>query len=646
MLKTFQKYLLVLVLLPLSMSCAGGADIVEKRPDAHPRVIWTKARIAEIKELAKTDKDLQGLIRDLKTLGDAICEVQPVVYKLKGVKRFRLLSVSRAALGRSITLGTLHLLDGDPKYKKRLLAELKSVCSFKDWYPVHFLDTAEMSAAVGIGYDWLYNDISESDRKFIREALIEKGLGVPGALDNWWVAHKNNWNQVCHGSLVVGALALGKEAPELTAKILQSAKDNYKSGVKAYAPQGVYPEGPGYWSYGTAYSVFMASALQTARGDSWGLLDTPGFKESFHYRIQAQTPAGKVVNYSDGGEGSGSTPLFWFMAREMNKGEYAAFALASLKGDRDDINRSEKDSRELFELEPDAKFIRDKYVNRFFALSLAWYTSKRGKADLPRDFFAVGDSDVHLAFMRSAWNDENALFASLKAGEHTVGHGHLDAGTFVIDWGGLRWASEFPSEKQIYDSQGTWKMNQKSFRWAFFRTNNFGHNTLTINNQLQRVKGKSPIIKTSTGNTPFAIADLDKAVATEATGFKRGVSMPGRKYVLVQDELEGVAKGKLIRWNMITEASVVLSKDKKSAILKQEGKTMTVKILSPSKARFSTRDAKGKREDENENEGYSRLIIDLTSDGKPVTIATQFIPGNTKPGKVKLQALKNWAPKK
>ena len=42
------------------------------------------------------------------------------------------------------------------EYAAKAKENLLEVCAFKDWNPSHFLDTAEMSHAVGVGYDWLY----------------------------------------------------------------------------------------------------------------------------------------------------------------------------------------------------------------------------------------------------------------------------------------------------------------------------------------------------------------------------------------------------------------------------------------------------------------------------------------------------------
>jgi len=39
-----------------------------------------------------------------------------------------------------------------------------AAAQFPDWFPKHFLDTAEMTAALGVGYDWLFDFLSAEER--------------------------------------------------------------------------------------------------------------------------------------------------------------------------------------------------------------------------------------------------------------------------------------------------------------------------------------------------------------------------------------------------------------------------------------------------------------------------------------------------
>lgn len=64
--------------------------------------------------------------------------------------------------------------------------------------------------------------------------------------------------------------------------------------------------------------------------------------------------------------------------------------------------------------------------------------------DLPLDYYFANTTDSWVS-MRSSWSDNDALYVAMKAsiltGHQT--HGDLDAGDFVLDALGQRWAGEF-----------------------------------------------------------------------------------------------------------------------------------------------------------------------------------------------------------
>ncbi|MGO8055721.1 heparinase II/III domain-containing protein, partial [Rhizobium leguminosarum] len=80
---------------------------------------------------------------------------------------------------------------------------------------------------------------------------------------------------------------------------------------------------------------------------------------------------------------------------------------------------------------------------------------------------------------------------------------HMDIGSFVMDADGVRWAMDFGmQEYESLESKGIqlFGRTQNAQRWTVFRLTNLVHNTLTINNQHQKVTGFAPI--TSTGTSP------------------------------------------------------------------------------------------------------------------------------------------------
>lgn len=50
-------------------------------------------------------------------------------------------------------------MTADSRFLERARQEMLAVASFSDWNPSHFLDVAEMTVVMCIGYDWLYDDL-------------------------------------------------------------------------------------------------------------------------------------------------------------------------------------------------------------------------------------------------------------------------------------------------------------------------------------------------------------------------------------------------------------------------------------------------------------------------------------------------------
>ena len=84
-------------------------------------------------------------------------------------------------------------------------------------------------------------------------------------------------------------------------------------------PDGIYPEGPGYWEYGTIYTALTSSMLTGAFGTDFGIAEYPAFMKSADFRLLVTTPEGYFFNYSDCDDkiegGDGSILLSWFAAK-------------------------------------------------------------------------------------------------------------------------------------------------------------------------------------------------------------------------------------------------------------------------------------------------------------------------------------------
>ncbi|MDR3708844.1 MAG: heparinase II/III family protein [Capsulimonadaceae bacterium] len=540
---------------------------------AHPRLLALDSDVAHAQEVLGTDTAAQTILAGMKAEGTQILSQPPVEYVLKGP---RLLDKSRTALRRITLLAGLYRIDHDPRWLDRARQEIAAVDAFQDWHPQHFLDTAEMTAAVAIGYDWLYNALSPEERASIRQSIVEKGL-KPG-LDSyngkgpspWWPKVSHNWNLVCNGGMLLGALAVAEDEPDLAKAILTNVRASMPIALATYAPDGGWPEGPGYWEYATQYAVLGLAALQTALGTDWGFSDMPGLAQTGYYRIYMTGPTNKSFNFADAGSGVGTYTESMALSRRYRQ---PVFAWSALHGGH------EHNPLALFWYEPASVSPAD--------------------AHLPLNALF---KQVNVATMRSSWDEPNALYVAFKGGDNKANHSHLDIGSFVLDALGERWVQLLGADN--YDMPGYFGKE----RFTYYRLGTNGQNTLVINGQNQSTKAAAPIVKFQTTPLPFAEADLTQAYAPLASHVSRSVQLVGNgQGVVIQDEIEAPAPVS-VRWQVHTAATVQINGA--TAVLSLHGKQLYARILQPLGAQFQALSAE-QAPPQNENKGITKLLIDL-----------------------------------
>ncbi len=532
-----------------------------KKLQDHPRLLLLKGEEETIKRTIGTDKTWNKLHQAILTESDALIDAAP----LERIKiGRRLLDKSREGLRRLFYLAYAWRMTHAEKYRARAENELLALSAFSDWNPTHFLDVAEMTMAVSIGYDWLYNDLSEPTRLTIKEAILKKGIEPSFDTQyNSWLKASHNWNQVCNAGMTYGALAIYEDQPELAKSVINRAIESVALPMGDYGPDGAYPEGYSYWGYGTSFNVMLISAIEKAFGTDFGLTSKPGFLKTAGYLENMTGPSGFAFNYSDSGlSGELQPAMFWFAQKTKSP---------SLLW----VERSR-----LMNEAP-----KQHVKNRLLPAVMLW-SNGIGMNDIkaPEQIFWVGEGRNPVALMRSSWSDSLAVYVGLKAGSPSVNHAHMDVGSFIMEADGVRWAIGFGMQSyESLESKGVdlWNSKQNSQRWQIFRYNNFVHNTLTVNEILQRVEGKATI--TAHSASPLfmnATTDLTDIYSEGMTGVKRGVALVDKDYVVVRDELETPATETTIRWTMLTPATVKVLGTNKVELAK-EGKKIHMQVDEP-----------------------------------------------------------------
>lgn len=526
---------------------------------SQPRLVMNSSIERDLKKKLKTDPVIRNMFKAIKLNADNI-QQEPLLERKKIGRR--LLSVSREMLYRMNMLGMVYRIEKDPKVLQRINDEVVAVSQFSDWNPSHFLDVAEMAMAVAIALDWTAGDLPKSTIEVAQTALIQKGIepswpengGNPG-----WAYGSNNWNQVCNGGMIAASIAIAEKNPELAAKTIWRALDGLPHSLVEYMPNGVYPEGSTYWGYGTGFSVITTAMLESAFGTDFGHTDYPGFKESAVFRVLCNAPSGMYYNFADCGDKrskKGDIILAWFAAKSGN----------SIFFEKDRFSMPPEEMGKL---------------SRIAGASLVWLAQFEEKNEEKMPTAWKGDGANPIVIFTGGENDPHQYYFGGKGGRGTVNHGNMDGGSFVFELNGVRWVVD-PGNQSYNDLEKTgfnlWGRCQDCERWSLLSKNNYGHSTLTVNDQLHVVDGMASIVSFKEGENPEATIDMSPTFEGQLKSVQRRFLKDSKTSLIIEDNIEISDKTKLITWQLLTTADVEIING--GAILKQDEKMLKLENLS------------------------------------------------------------------
>ena len=528
------KRLMLILMLALPLRAAA-------QPVAHPRLLLPageEPRIGADSFLARPDSVISAF-------SDAVLEAPPLERTMIGR---RLLQTSREALKRIFWLSWTYRVHGGDAYARRAVDEMLAVCSFPDWNPAHFLDVGEMTMAVAIGYDWLYDVMSPVERDTVARAILDKGLKA--TLDEsaaWFYTSGINWNSVCNAGMVYGALAVWEEDPEFCSAMLEKSLDSNKLAYAAYSGGG-YAEGYNYWGYGTSFQIMLEAAMETAFPGSDEPLDKEGYGDflaSAEFIRFTGTPSGNCFSFSDSYRNatgqymlawmyghSGSTSLLYPEIRFMEKTGYSSLC-----------------------------------EERLFPMYLISLSHSYGNmaVDYPEDHYFLCGGTTPVFVYRGGWRSEGDDYLGIKGGLTMSSHSHCDQGSFYFESDGVAWATDLGMQNyNSLESAGVdlWDMTWDSERWQVFRIGPFSHNILTVNGHVPKVDRPVAFEQVWTPEEPSdrdrlgAVLDLTELYREDLDSCRRAVWKQGEDLHVV-DLVQAGDSACTVRWAMCTEAETV-----------------------------------------------------------------------------------------
>ena len=592
-----KMYPLTVFLLSWLMLGATAAIDFANLP-SHPRLMFTQERVDAVIAMNRSDLYYREIISALEETADAAV-IEPLA--LSSATSWS--SAIRMQVG---AVAGMFRITKNETYSSWVVNSLLLLTNLSDWEPTNFLTTADIAMTVSIGYDWVYEILTPNQREMMELAIAN--LAFAPALNssiNSWSKHTNNWAQVTHGALIMAALSIGDINATLASRIVDFSLPKLNVSLQQYAPDGGWLEGYSYGTYAGIFLGLVMGSMDSALGHTLGISDLPGMSNLGAWLVHGFGNTGGF-SWGDGAWTFTNANSLWSVGYWAEKFQKPQWLQAML---------SRFNTTQL------ATFQAFLFYNSDLATTNALCTMTRSQ-----QFTGVAGM-TH----RTSWTNLNGWFIGFMGGFNGRSHGHLDAGSFVIDYQGFHWAELLGS-----DSYGLKDYFVGPRRWTYYRCRTEGANTLSISNRAQtplHFANQIPSANNSLrwagsfdGLSRFGIANLTEAYSNVTVSVFRGIAVMNNSQVIIRDEIKA-PKPVDIAASWHTRATISLHSDNRSAILTQGEVVMNLTLLSPPGGFLAVVDTNPCTDyspcSEAHNEGIYNLVvrlIDLTT-GSNISVA-------------------------
>jgi hypothetical protein len=557
-------------------------DLLSGIHDEHPRLIFTKKRLPEIRASLTTtrteawkilkataDASLDLTVPEGPTYGHYDIETEFIPRRMEYQKYYRDLRVS---IDRGLmALSLAWLMTGDEKYAtgaKRILLEIAG------WDPfgitssnINYFDEVGLSLArcTHRAYDWLYDAMTDEERALVREHCIARARDTYQRVGIDRPFHKRPGSS--HDGRLIGylgeqAIVLNGEAPD------EEVEDWLEYSLVAFMT--VYPHwggDDGGWAegmdYGPRYNMFIAPWVESLLAVSdINLWQRPFFRNVRNFFMSCMRPNAERRPFGDGAE------IGLRMPHRHTNGVAAYLKLHAYRFD-DPVCQwwaEQLPLPETYTYYPVIPMIPE-FSGR------APRPSVTGKADIFND---IGWAAMHSDFS-SLENDVFFLFRSSPYA--TVSHSHGDNNAFHISVGGkpLAIASGYYGPVYGMPHHADWTRATKA------------NNAILINGQGQVIRDF-----TARGRiAEFSHKDIITYVAGDAAQAYQGLFERCDRHALfvrpglfvLLDDLEGT-EASTYQWLLHSLEPIEMEEDAQHLISRRENAWLDVHLFNSSGEHF------------------------------------------------------------
>lgn len=607
---------------PLLLCAALSSALVPRLPASlppHPRLMLTDARVSELVSLVQHDAAAAALLSAVEAHGRQ-CMRSPAAYGVGGLA------------DSATTLGLLHRMAcasagtpppapcatpwGDALIGALLAASNASdICSGCGGFPgncsamssttqrLATLCYSSLGQALAVGYDWLYFAMTQPQRDAVAAMITNQLLdvyaeGLQAAFaSGYWFEAQDNFNAAINGAALISALAVadvaGADAPlNHTAAF---AADAYSLSLLALqralalaldpvdGSGYIQAESPTYYTFGLSNLLPAVDALVTATGSDQGLAVPPG--PGARFLLDHVGPSGLFHNWGDTTACSGVAAGCDLLALQ-DHWALMTFARQALAAGASGAPAYAFVARQWAAAIPaNGSWYTPNHPSYLGTRMLMDWQTAGDAADLAALPLGMAHDGARIAFLRSSWSAPGASWLGIKGGDNhliqlgkATTHTHADAGSFVAELRGVRWAADLGSD--AYSLPGYFALS----KWrASVRTSTLGHNTLTFADAGQDECSVVPLdaadacvaplagfaLTSRSAGDGWAAVDLGAVYTTSGVAAAmRGIALRtaaggnvSADVILLRDEfaLRAAAAARNVTWRLHTFANVTIT---------------------------------------------------------------------------------------
>lgn len=543
---------------------ADISDISKAVSNGHPRVLTSEQRFEEIKKC--DDEYITDLKQRVIAYADEICKCFTVTdseneFYIGDEDNFS--DVSNKVKKYGAVLGMAYQLTNNGIYSQKLYDILVAASQLTGWTDGNAtnLTVAYMTEGFSLGFDWCYDGLTPEQRQSVADIAIGKCLGF--AKDEYlnadrgshtWSVTYTNHNPIPNASFITGSIAFAEYNPQLCQMILDYSSQRLKNFMAGLFPDGGWWEGSMYTNLLYAHMAKASETLALNFGIDDVIASNSFIQKSSDFFISMLGPCGTHNVAEEKTVVTSANPEMLWLAKLGLRADVCAWAIPR-------INCQNASN---------------------CVLALIWYDHSLAQGEYTfKNNYTRAVEHITLG----SGSEGDALWLSVLGGVNMGTHKHLDLGSFICDYDGVRWATEFGCEDYYKGYHG-----ETSEGKIFYRSRAEGHNTLEIKpthlSGGQRMNddngiSKAEVVKYNLRTAqPYAVYDMSTAYSDNASYVKRGFRlMKNNSGVIIRDEFSTSGDEDIINWYMHTDAEIILGQDGKSAVLTQDGKTLKLTVI-------------------------------------------------------------------